>query len=145
MAIQNTNSPLSDHEAVTIPMPPELFGDTHQEMDVYARFMRHLRHVPNSRTSIKILSTIQFTADMVGLSDEHVAKILVDLGLRAPRMAFPASFLDFIDSALMRNEWDIGGPSKSMQELCAHWDTIGEDKFAPVRRTFKVLSEEAYS
>src|SRR5690606_29181979 len=51
------------------------------ETEIFARFMRHMRNVPNSRTEIKVLSSIQFTADMMDMSDALVAKILVDMGL----------------------------------------------------------------
>lgn len=111
-----------------LPLPPEQLKQA-EELDLYVRFMRHLRHVPSSRTEIKILSAIQFTADMTCNSDAHVAKTLVDMGLRAPRVAFPADFLKFADASLMRSGWEVGGPTKALGELKAFWDQIGEDKF----------------
>lgn len=127
---------------IILPMPCE---DLRQiaEHAVYARFMRHLRHVPNSRVEIKILSSIRFTADMLGYSDAHTAKILVDLGLRAPRMAFPADFLDFADASLMRSGWEVGGPTPGILALKEHWDAIGEDKFAGFKRSYSLLDEKA--
>lgn len=129
-------------QAIALPLPPEHSDTT--EMDVYARFMRHLRYVPNSKDEIKILSAIQFTADMMDHSDAHIAKILVDLGLRAPRMAFPADFLKFADNALMRSGWDIGGPSVALYQLKDHWDHIGEDKFAAFKGEYPLVREETY-
>ncbi len=126
---------LKQASEILLPLPPDRNADP-QDMELYARFMRYLRHVPNSRMEIKILSAIQFTADMSGYSDAHIAKILVDMGLRAPRMAFPASFLEFADNALMRPAWAVGGPTPSLQELKAHWDRIGEDKFAAFKREY---------
>ncbi len=110
-------------------------------MDIYSRFMRHLRHVPNSRMEIKVLSAIQFTADLTGHSDAHVAKMLIDLGLRAPRLAFPADFLKYADHALMRTGWEIGGPSPGLNELKGHWDKIGEDRFAAFRGDYSLVRE----
>jgi hypothetical protein len=105
------------------------------EMDIYARFMRHLRCVPNSRMEIKILHAIKYVADMMDVGEDHVAKILVDLGLRAPRLAFPASFLDFADGALIRSVFECGGIANvSLNELRHHWDALGEDKFAAMKR-----------
>jgi hypothetical protein len=126
---------------VVLPMPNE---DLRQisEQAIYARFMRHLRHVPNSRMAIKILSSIQFTADMLGYSDAHVAKTLVDLGLRAPRMAFPADFLSFMDASLMRSGWEVGGPSAGILALKEFWDSNGEDKFAGFRKHYSLLDEK---
>jgi len=125
---------------VEYPLPPDLKEST--EMEIYARFMRHLRMVPNSREEIKILSAIQFTADMVDVGDALVSKVLVDLGLRAPRKAFPASFLEHVDRSLMRTGWEIGGPSKSVLALKKHWDEIGEDQFAAFRRDYTVIEPE---
>jgi hypothetical protein len=128
---------------IHLPMPPGL--EQFQEMDIYSRFMRHLRHVPNSRTEIKVLSAIQFTSDMLDCSDAHISKVLVDLGLRAPRMAFPADFLSFVHASLMRSGWEVGGPSPSLIELKAFWDRIGEDKFDGFWRDFPLLSEDAFA
>ena len=117
---------------IEYPLPP-LKKSCRSEMEIYARFMRHLRMVPNNREEIKILSAIQFTADMLDLSDALVTKILVDLGLRCPRKALPAAYLDHADRALMRSGWSVGGPSASMIALKKHWDSIGEDQFAAFR------------
>lgn len=122
-------------ERTVLPLPPSLEGDTRFEMEIYARFMRHLRQVPNSRMEIKILSSIQFTADMLDLGDALVAKTLCDLGLRAPRKAFPISFLDFADRALQRRAWDNGAPPASILALRSHWDRIGEDRFSSMVHT----------
>ena len=111
----------ASHDAVVLPLPPQIScaGD---DMEIYGRFMRYLRHVPNSRVDIKILSAIQFTADMMNYSDAQVAKILVDMGLLAPRMAFPADFLTYADAALMRSGWVVGGPTAGLINLKNHWD-----------------------
>lgn len=126
-----------DADRTVLPMPPQ--GT--MEMDLYARFMRHLRHVPSSRMDIKILSAIQFTADMMDISDALVAKILVDGGLRAPRGAFPALYLEHADRSLMRSGWDVGGPCASTLALKKHWDEIGEDRFAAFRREYPRAQE----
>lgn len=118
-------------ERIHLPLPPALELEARFEMEIYARFMRHLREVPNSRVEIKVLSAIQFTADMMDVGDALVAKTLVDLGLRAPRHAFPPAFLDFADRALQRTAWDLGGnPPTSIVELRDHWERIGENRFA---------------
>ena len=130
-----------------LPLPPtERLPETpSQECDlaIYARFMRYLRHVPNNRIEIKILSAIQFTADMMDHSDAHIAKSLVDWGLRAPRLAFPTGFLDFADAALLREGWEVGAASSDVKELSAYWSTIGEDKFAGVKKQYSLLDEYA--
>ncbi|MEM6781180.1 MAG: hypothetical protein AAF569_04905 [Pseudomonadota bacterium] len=125
-----------------LPLPPEM--DKRTEMEIYARFMRHLRHVPNSRMEIKILSAIQFTADMLDMGDDLIAKTLVDLGLRAPRAAFPTAYLKYADESLMRSGWEVGSPSASTSEIKAYWDSIGEDKFAFARTEHVTLEAEGF-
>lgn len=132
-------------DRIFLPLPPELGADNRFEMDIYARFMRHLRQVPNSRMEIKILSSIQFTADMMDIGDELVAKVLVDLGLRAPRRAFPTAFLDFADRALNRRIWDCGRTPTAISALKVHWDRIGEDRFGPSVRTHYALYNDYLS
>ncbi len=132
----------SNHSDVVLPLPPQMSAE--DDMALYARFMRHLRNVPNSRMEIKVLSAIQFTADIQDHSDAHVAKLLVDLGLRAPRMAFPADFLRFCDAALLRSGWEVGGPTQGMHELKAYWDRTGEDKFAAFKGDYSLLDERMY-
>lgn len=119
-----------DHSRITLPLPPTMADEDRFEMEVYARFMRHLRLVPGTRMDIKILSSIQFTADMMDHGDALVAKILVDLGLRAPRRAFPVAFLDFVDKSMQRFAADMGTPSASAMALKQHWDKIGEERFS---------------
>lgn len=126
---------------VQLPLPPENSQELHSDMEIYARFMRHLRMVPNSQMEIKVLSAIQFTADMIDISDALVAKTLVDLGLRAPRKAFPNEYLEFVDRSILRTGWHVGGPTASAIDLKEYWDQIGEDKFAPFRADVHVTEE----
>ncbi|NQZ13417.1 MAG: hypothetical protein HRT94_01165 [Alphaproteobacteria bacterium] len=128
---------------VVLPLPPEKDRGA-AEMEIYARFMRHLRMVPNSQIEIKVLSAIQFTADMLDIRDALVSKTLVDCGLRAPRKAFPAEYLEHVDSTLMRSGWEIGGPSGSTIDLKKYWDGIGEDKLAAYRREPIVIEESLF-
>ncbi|GJL85265.1 MAG: hypothetical protein DHS20C02_10400 [Micavibrio sp.] len=131
-------------ETIFLPLNPETSPEETDRI-VHSRFMRHLQHVPSSRMEIKILSSIQFTADMLDYSDAHVAKILVDMGLRAPRMAFPVEFLSFTDSSLMRSGWEVGGPTAALIELKEHWDRIGEDRFATFKKQYSLLDEDIYT
>lgn len=133
-----------DLERIILPVP-ELDKLQKNEMEIYARFMRHLRCVANSRMEIKILTAIQFTADMLDISDSEVTKTLVDFGLRAPRMAFPGDYLDHADNALMRDEWEIGAANAQLKDLRDHWHKTGEDKFAGFRRYFPSIAEDMFS
>ena len=117
-----------------LPMPPKRQDGI--AMEVYARFMGHLRQVPHRRQEIKILAAIQFTACMVDYTDAQIAKMLVDMGLRVGRDGLPADYLVFADACLMRSGWVVGGPNTALMALKAHWDEIGEDTFAPFHQEY---------
>lgn len=129
MKTQNTELPLPPNKEDTL------------GMEIYARFMGHLRQVPHRRIEIKVLSAIQFTSNMMDYTDAQIAKILVDMGLRVGRDGLPADYLDFADASLMRSGWDVGGPSKGLMALKDFWDDIGEDQFAGFRRQYSLLNE----
>lgn len=134
-----------DATRVTLPLPPTLAEDERFEMEVYARFMRHLRLVPGSRMDVKILSSIQFTADMMDHGDALIARIMVDRGLRAPRRAFPVSFVDFVDKAMQRMAAGFGAPSAAILALKQHWDKIGEDRFSAGIQTQYALTRDSHA
>lgn len=122
-------------ENVFLPLPP-LSGMESLELEVYARFMKHIRLIPNSNMEVKVLSAIQFTSDILDLNDALVSKMLADMGLRAPRRAFPEAYLDHVDRSLMRSGWDVGGPCASSVDMKRFWDDIGEDRFAAFRKDY---------
>lgn len=134
-----------NQDNIVLPLPPTADESKKFEMEIYARFMRHLRHVPNSRPAIKVLSSIQFTADMLDTSDALVSKILVDLGLRAPRKAFPMTFLDFADKSMQRAAWEPGCTPESVVALNEHWNHIGEERFRSlINRDYAVQNETVF-
>ena len=132
---------------IALPKPPpsgdEITVIRSEDMMIYSRFINHLSCVPNSRIEIKILSSIQFTADILGYSDAHISKVLVDLGLRASRAAFPATFLDYADGALIRTVWDIGAPSSALKELDYYWANRREERFTSLYSETRWLNERA--
>ena len=125
------------------PSGDEITATRSEDKMIHSRFMNHLACVPNSRIDIKILSAIQFTADILGYSDAHISKVLVDLGLRASRAAFPATFLDYADNALIRTVWDIGAPSLALKELDTYWIDHREDRFTSLGAETRWLHEQA--
>lgn len=131
----NDNHAGDTFENLFLPLPP-LDGADDMELEIYARFMRHVRLVPNSRIDIKILSAIQFTADILDQSDAYVCKTLADMGLRAPRRAFPETYLEHVDETLKRSGWDVGGPCASTIDMNRFWDEIGEDKSTSFKREY---------
>lgn len=120
-------------DTVILPVP-EIAAAPRIEMEIYARFMRHLRNVVHKSSEIKILASIQFVADMLNLPDVQVTKTLVDMGLRAPRMALPSEYLDYADESLMSGAWDAGAANASLKDLQCYWRDIGEDRFAAFRK-----------
>mgnify|MGYP001289806021 CR=1 FL=1 len=130
-------------ENILLPLPPEATEDTRMEMGVYARFMSHLRNVPNSQSEVKVLSAIQFTADTLDLSDALVAKTLVDLGLKAPRKAFPVSFIDFVNKSIARTYWQEGSASAAITALHEHWTGSDSDRFTSSLQTEYAVQQES--
>ena len=140
MNITNSND-------ITLPQLDVLHACS-EHKEIYLRFMGHMRRVPVNRVEIKVLSSIQFTADMMDCSDASIAKTLVDMGLRAPRLAFPNAFLDFIDRAMMRRGWDVGAPSAGMLALQEQWFKYTPQEELPLssfRHVHAVVTEEVLS
>lgn len=127
---------ISNHPGIELPLPPE--SGHRLDMDIYARFMRHLRHVACSRPEIKILRSIQFVADMTGNHDALIAKTLVDCGLKAPRDAFPESFLAHVDQSMAGHNSILQAGSSRYLKLAEHWMDHGEDRFTPARASFDI-------
>ncbi len=115
---------------------------TQEQREIYSRFLGHMRHVPISRMEIKVLSSIQFSADMMDSSDAYIAKELVEMGLRAPKIAFPQEFLNYADRALLRNSFEIGAPSEAMIELAKGWSPVKEQlKLTSFRHVHEIVEE----
>ncbi len=113
------------HIAVILPCMPETTGG--MEREIYMSFIRALREGPSRRMEVRILSAIHRAADATDNSDAYTARVLVDMGLMAPRLAFPGDFLDHIDATTYRQM-----PLRSMPAayiaLGEHWAAIGEEK-----------------
>ena len=71
--------------------------------------------------SLKILASIRAVAQEMHCSEAHISKVLVDYGLRAPRNAFPQSFLKHIDDSIHSQSYMSGVASYSYKELFEHW------------------------
>ncbi len=109
-------------ENVFLPLPP-LDDAPHEVMEIYGRFMRHVRLSPSPIMEIKVLSAIQFTADMMDMGDERVAKMLAGMGLRCPKAALPQSYLTLIEKECAGeaiNDCD------SSIDMCRFWHDIEE-------------------
>lgn len=104
---------------IELPIPPnqnKIF-----EHAVYSTFIRNLHHVPNSKMEIKILTSIQYAADQTNSSDAYVAKMLVDMGLRADRIAFPQSFIDHVENTVKRSRAEGFGLNAAYKTLFDAW------------------------
>ncbi len=105
---------------VRYPLPPTMFHRFADGMDVYVRFMRHLRVSHHARASVNILLAMEAVVASTDHDALSTAMILVDLGLRAPRAAFPAVFLDLVDGASGRDM------SPAILGLMQHWQIMDD-------------------
>lgn len=94
------------------------------EIDVYVNFMGHYRNASTNSEQFKVMNAIQYAAVLMDHSDEYISKQLVDMGLRAPRYAFPIDFQSYCDRVIERQGQKIGGPSSAMLELFDQWNGL---------------------
>lgn len=101
--------------------------DTSRE--IYMAFTQSLRDTQNQSLERRILCAIHKAADRTGHSDAYITRVLVDMGLRAPRLALPSDFLDHADSNLLAtHRFPIPLP-ESYRDLATHWGALGEDSY----------------
>lgn len=114
---------------IILPCLPEHCGSL--ERDIYMSFIRAYREGPSRRMEVRILTAIHRAADLTDNSDAYVSRVLVDLGLMAPRLAFPADFLDHIDATLLRDR-PLISVATSYIALAQHWKAIGDESYAVI-------------
>jgi hypothetical protein len=109
----------------TMPVPPV---ENHPDHDYYQPFVRAMNRLPRqTATGEKLLSAIAQTATTMGTSESHVARLLVDYGLRAPRDAFPASFVEFVDRyPIPRNAVERAALDTDVIELKDFWTSLAQ-------------------
>lgn len=78
----------------TMPVPPQ--EGTH-DATYYQTFVRSMNRVSVKKATDRIKQAIERTADACDTSPGHIARILVEYGLRAPKHVFPNDFVSFID------------------------------------------------
>lgn len=115
--------------SIILPCLPEHCGSL--ERDIYMSFLRAYRDGTSRRMEVRILTAIHRAADLTDNSDAYVTRVLVDLGLMAPRLALPGDFLDHIDATLLRDR-PLGSVPASYLTLAQHWRDIGDDSYAAV-------------
>ena len=79
----------------TLPIPPS--ADS-ADYPYYQAFLHSMNRCEGRTIAGKIALSIEMTAELCQTSPAHIARVLVDCGLRAPRDAFPASFVEFIET-----------------------------------------------
>lgn len=97
---------------------------TEEEIDIYVNFTGHYRNTSHVEDQFKVLNAIQYVAVLMDHSDEYISRKLVEMGLRAPRYAFPMDFQSYFDRAMERIGQKIGAPSPEMLELFDHWNGL---------------------
>lgn len=98
--------------------------------EIYMAFVTALRQSPQRHIERRVLCAIHKAADATGHSDAYITRVLVDMGLRAPRLALPADFLDHADTNLLATHRFLKAAPESYQDLATHWSALGEDAYA---------------
>ena len=107
-----------------LPVPPSVFSTTWAvDMDVYVRFMRALRQSVITKPEQKVLVAVTTVATQMAdeLDEADVALTLVQLGLRMPRGAFPAAFVNRALDGHMRHVRRGGTFDPALSELLSKW------------------------
>lgn len=107
----------------TMPVPPHA---SHPDHDYYQAFVHVMNRLPHTMAiGAKLRTAIENTAEFMRTSPAHVARLLVDYGLRAPRQAFPASFLDYVDATRTpRHAVTRAVMDSDVVELKDFWQTL---------------------
>jgi hypothetical protein len=79
----------------TMPVPP---GPSSPDLPYYQAFVHAMNRTKAASIAEKLRHAITLTADLTKTSPAHIARMLVDYGLRAPKAAFPDSFVDYVES-----------------------------------------------
>lgn len=129
--MQYDNKTSSHHSTSTprikMPAPPSaVIQDDPFSLDIYNHFTCHIHNSSTHMMELRIFEAIQSTAVHMDISNAFAATTLVDLGLRAPRKAFPASFLDFVDKIRTNKELRHNA-RPSLMALNEHWHYLREN------------------
>ncbi|PJB72068.1 MAG: hypothetical protein CO093_03835 [Alphaproteobacteria bacterium CG_4_9_14_3_um_filter_47_13] len=122
------DTPLPEHteiEPVILPSPPSSADMDSLKNEIYKCFMKSLYKFSSHNARPEILPAIESVSTTLDISTAFVAKTLTDLGLRAPRREYPASFLDFADHAHSKFIESYKTPS-CIAALQDYWRAIKE-------------------
>lgn len=106
----------------TMPLPPH---ENSPDYPYYQAFLHSMNRTDGASIAHKIAQSIELTANFTQTSPAHIARLLVDYGLRAPRHAFPDSFVSFIDTHKRpRIQIAMDGFEQDVTELKDFWQTL---------------------
>lgn len=122
----------------TMPVPPE--GHS-ADMPFYRAFVSEMGRATGQTVAEQLRTAMAAAAARTGTSADHIARILVDHGLRAPRDAFPHSFIGYVDT--MSQKQRVGAlfaADSDMTALAHYWQTAPQTPAAkPAKLAQRVL------
>ena len=89
-------------------------------------FMTYFHNIKSDDPAFKTYCAIHFAAEELHNSAENIARMLVEIGLRAPIEAFPKSFTNYIEEKQDRERWDLNGLTTAQKELASLWQEPDE-------------------
>ena len=89
--------------------------------EYYPEFIKNLRDIGRGSKSDKVKAAIKLTAETLHISPEFVARCLVEIGVRAPKSAFPRNFVAFINGRKDKSIWEQDSLTTAQRDLLNSW------------------------
>lgn len=89
--------------------------------DFYPVFLKSLREIGREIKSDTIRKAIKITAETMHISPEAASRYLVELGIRAPRSAFPRDFVRHIETRKDRSVMEQDSLTSAQRDLVSLW------------------------
>ncbi len=108
-------------EQITYPYCAQTGNDSQASQIVYTFFKFLKFHHQETNPVRRIKKSLAETAMALDYSQDYTAKILVDMGLKAPLNAFPTSYINHLKTHAAYNPWSAGALSYAENKIVKAW------------------------
>lgn len=100
-------------------------GNDSQASQIVYTFFKFLKfHHQETSPVRRIKKSLAETAMALDFSQDYTAKILVDMGLKAPASAFPNSYIQHLKTYAAYNPWSAGALSYAENKIVKAWHLV---------------------